>query len=95
MEFLIQVSQIVGPAVVATVFIIMIKSDVKILGVRMDGIIQNLKVINNSFDKLSDVLTKVAVQDNRINGIEEDIRELKHGKGFIGIDGEYTRKGKV
>lgn len=92
MEILIQIGQIIGPAIVATVFILMIKSDVKILGVRMDGIIQNLKVLNNSFDKLGDILTKVAVQDQRIAGIEEDLRELKHGRGFVDVSGEYTSK---
>lgn len=33
--------------------------------------------------KLGDVLTTIAVQDNRLDRIENDIREIKHGKGFI------------
>lgn len=92
MELLIQIAQILGPAIIATVFILMIKADVKILSVRMDGIIDNLKVLNGSFGKLSDILTSVAVQDQRISGIEEDMRELKHGRGFVDITGEYTSK---
>jgi hypothetical protein len=48
--------------------------------------------------KISDVLTKLAVADTRLTNIERDIRELKHGDGFVrnrassyrpGIDGEY------
>ena len=33
--------------------------------------------------KLGDVLTAIAVQDARIGRMEEDIREIKHGRGFI------------
>lgn len=33
--------------------------------------------------KLGDVLTSIAVQGERINRIEDDIREIKHGRGFI------------
>lgn len=46
----------------------------------------NLKVIG-------DVLTMVAVQKTEIKNIQEDIKELKHGDGFVrgskGIDREY------
>ena len=48
--------------------------------------------------KIGDVLTKLAVADTRLTNIERDIREMKHGDGFIrgrasthrtSIDGEY------
>lgn len=42
---------------------------------------------------VGDVLTMVAVQKTEIKNIQDDIRELKHGKGFIqgpnGIDREF------
>lgn len=85
---LLQLLQFVGYAVVATVFIVMIKADVRVIKVQMDGITKNLETLNS-------LLTKVAVQDARINGIEEDMRELKHGKGFVNINGEWASKGKV
>lgn len=84
----LQLLQFVGYAVVATVFIVMIKADVKVIKVQMDGITENLKTLNS-------LLTKVAVQDNRINSIEDDIRDMKHGKGFINVNGEWMNKGKV
>lgn len=33
--------------------------------------------------KIAGCLTSIAVQDNRINRLEEDVREMKHGKGFV------------
>ncbi len=45
--------------------------------------------------KVGQVLTTLAVTTKRLDYVEEDIRELKHGRGFItkrtdgGINGEY------
>lgn len=41
--------------------------------------------------KVGQVLTAMAVTDNRLTNLEQDIRELKHGRGFIqgGANGEY------
>lgn len=33
--------------------------------------------------KLGAILTTVAVQDNRIDRIESDIHDLKHGRGWV------------
>lgn len=33
--------------------------------------------------KLGDVLTAIAVQGNRLDRVEADIRELRHGKGYV------------
>ncbi len=43
--------------------------------------------------KIGDVLTQLAVTKTRLDNMETDIRELRHGEGFIkgprGIDREY------
>lgn len=86
-------AQLAAYVISITVFIVMMKADVKIvkhditvMQARQDSLSETLKAINST-------LTKVAVQDQRLNGIEEDIRELKHGKGFVrgpsGIDREF------
>lgn len=58
---------------------------VQLAAMRVD--INNLReqqgVLNAAFEQLSSILTKVAVQDTRINRIEVDIGELRHGKGYI------------
>lgn len=33
--------------------------------------------------KVGEVLIKMAVTDNRLTNLEQDIRELKHGEGFV------------
>jgi hypothetical protein len=45
--------------------------------------------------KISDVLINQADQNRRIIHLEEDVRDLRHGRGFVqgdrGIDREYNR----
>lgn len=52
--------------------------------------LESLKAIART---ISQVLTTVATQKVEIEHIKEDIRELKHGEGFVrgprGIDREY------
>lgn len=43
---------------------------------------------------VNEVLITMAVTDTRLTNIESDIRDLRHGKGFI-ADGEYVRSGKL
>jgi hypothetical protein len=94
---LFQLGQLAGMIVLATLFIVMIKADVRVLKVQMDGIAENLKILNGSFSKLSDVLSQSAVADNRITRCEDDIREMRHGRGFVqgDVNGEYTMRGKI
>lgn len=45
--------------------------------------------------KISDVLINQADQNRRIIHLEEDVRDLRHGRGFVqgdrGIDREYSQ----
>lgn len=91
-----QLLQCLAIIVLAVLFVVMIKADVKVLKVQMEGITDNLKILNNSFSKLSDVLSATAVQAQRISRVEEDIRELRHGRGFVqAIQGEWNVKGQT
>lgn len=44
--------------------------------------------------KVGQVLIQMAVTDQRVTNLEKDVRELRHGEGFIrgprGIDKEYS-----
>ena len=46
----------------------------------------DIRSLNKSF-------TELAVVNNRIKNVEEDIRELRHGRGFVrnAIEGEWPR----
>jgi len=39
--------------------------------------------LSEAFNQLGKILTQVAVQDSRLNMIEKNVDELRHGKGFI------------
>lgn len=41
--------------------------------------------LNEAFGQLGAILTKVAVQDSRLNMIEKIIDEMRHGQGFIKV----------
>ena len=57
---------------------------------RMEADFFDMKV---EIKKVGDVLIQMAVTDTRLTNAEQDIRELKHGQGYIrgpmGIDREY------
>lgn len=43
--------------------------------------------------KVGDVLVQMAVTNTRLDNVEQDIRDLQHGRGYVqaraGINGEY------
>lgn len=90
----LQIGQIAALVIGAAIYIIFIKADFKILKnsneanftiVRNDMNIMKLRADSQSetLKQLTAILTTVAVQDNRLNNLEDDIREMKHGKGYI------------
>lgn len=50
---------------------------------RVDLMSLEIASLRTEVGKLSDILTTVAVQDQRILNIEGDIKEMRHGVGFI------------
>ena len=54
---------------------------------------ETIKILSKSFDKLSDILSKMAVQETKVGYLEFQILELKHGRGWVQehIGGEYPR----
>jgi len=60
---------------------------------RISGITNDIVDMKQELKKVGDVLVKMAVTDQRVANLERDIRELRHGDGFVrgarGIDKEY------
>jgi len=56
--------------------IVAIKHDVQSLELSTEG-------FGKALNQLSNVLTQVAVQDNRLLNMEKRLDELAHGKGFV------------
>lgn len=82
-SIVLQVAQLIVIIIGPIIFMAMIKADVKIL--RNDVVIITKRADNHSekLNILTDAFTKLAVQDNRIKNLEDDVRELKHGEGFV------------
>lgn len=89
----LQLTHIAAYIITMIIFIVMMKADIKIL--KHDIAVIKLRADSQSetLKSVSAALTTVAVQKNEIDHIQEDIRELRHGKGFI--TGEYNRHGVV
>lgn len=58
-------------------------SDIRFLKYDVQAVKDQQKVTNESLTQLSNILTKVAVQDTRITMIEKNVDELRHGKGMV------------
>ncbi len=67
--------------------------------VSLKNTVSNLKTdmtdMKTEIKKVGEVLVKMAVTQTRLDNVEQDIRDLKHGRGFIqsgsegGINREY------
>lgn len=60
----------------------------------VDGMQTEIRKLADVLVKLADMRGDLRVLDGRVAAAEQDIRELRHGDGFIrgrrsGIDGEY------
>jgi prefoldin subunit 5 len=70
---IIQIIVIVGGGLVA---MISMKSTV-------DNIKSDMDEMKTDLKKVGDALVTLAVATKRLDHVEEDIREMKHGRGFI------------
>lgn len=61
----------------------LIRNDIRSLKIDIDHIKENQKSLSEAFTQLGNILTKVAVQDTRIQMIEKKLDELSHGQGFV------------
>ncbi len=50
---------------------------------RVDLMSVELTALKSEIAKLSDILIKLAVQDQRILNVENDVKDMRHGIGFI------------
>ncbi len=90
----VSLAQIVGIGIGGIAFLMTMKNTVT-------NIKNDVSAIQFEIKKMGEILTKMAVAetridncDTRLTNIERDVRELRHGQGFIrgsrtSIDGEY------
>ena len=58
---------------------------------------KEIKEMKDELKELANVIIAMAVTTNRLTNVEEDIRDLRRGKGYIqsDVNGEYNQRGKV
>ncbi len=82
---IIQIGAIIGGGLVALVVMRQSVSNLK----------DDMTDMKTEIKKVGEVLITLAVTTNRLDNVENDIRELRHGRGFIrdrsndGLNGEY------
>ncbi len=59
------------------------KSDIRVIRHDMKTLEQRQAVLHEAFTQLGTLLTTVAVQKTELEHVREDIREMKHGRGFV------------
>lgn len=64
-------------------FLLYIKTELTQLKAEMIQVREQQKLLMDSIKQLNFILTQIAVQEARLNMIEKDIDELRHGQGFI------------
>lgn len=73
-----------------------LKSDVRVLRHDFNSMKTAVDLMSSAMRSFSDVLTKIAVQETRVDRIEEDVKDLRHGRGFVGVkltmEDEQTRR---
>lgn len=56
---------------------------------------RDVEAQGKKIDKLEVIVTAQAVQTERINAIDYRLEELRHGRGFVDVNGLYDRHGKI
>lgn len=75
--------QLTVMVVTVTGFFFGMRNEVRFLRKDISHIQERLNQLTESFSQMGTILTTVAVQDTRINMLERQLHELKHGQGFV------------
>lgn len=90
MDFIIQnfdsIIKLSLATVAALAFFFALRNEIFSLKTDINHIKENQKSLSEAFTQLGNILTKVAVQDARLQMIEKKIDELSHGQGFVKIN---------
>ncbi len=87
---IIEIGAIVGGGVLV---LLTLKADVNTLKSDLASMQVEIKKLGDILVNLADIRGEIKVLDSRIAATEQDVRELRHGDGFIrgprGIDREF------
>lgn len=66
-------------------FFLALRNDISSLRGDISNIKESQKSLQEAFAQLNSILTKVAVQDVRLNMIDKKLDELAHGQGYVKV----------
>ncbi len=64
-------------------FVVYIRNELTMLRADVTQIKDHQRLLMDAIKQLNTILTQIAVQEARLNMIEKDIDELRHGHGWI------------
>jgi hypothetical protein len=92
---IVGVVQIVAILVGGLAVLWTLKTDVNTLKVELASMQSEIKKLGDILINLADIRGEIRVLGTRITANEQDIRELRHGHGFVqgrtGVDREYAK----
>lgn len=60
-----------------------VQGDIRVIVQELESLDKHQVALESSINQMTQIMSQVAVQSNRIDHLEEDLRELKHGEGFV------------
>lgn len=67
-----------------------LKTDVNVLKHDFSSMKTSVDLLSTAMKGFSEIITKIAVQENRMDNIEKRLDELRHGEGFVGVKVERS-----
>lgn len=64
-------------------FVMALKADVRAVNIDVANLKQVVEGLEKDLNKLADILVAVARQDERLNGLDKRIEEIRRGEGLI------------
>lgn len=86
LDYTVSISNLIEIAGIVGAFLTMfytMRADIGLLRVSIQSLEEKQHMLHSAFERLSAILTQVAVQDTRISMVEKSVDELRHGEGYI------------
>lgn len=90
---MIDTSVNIGNVIEVTVIVVGLVSALAMLRATVSRLSTDVSELKDDVKALNKVVVEMAVAHTRLDSIENDIRELRHGRGFIreAIEGEWPK----
>jgi len=74
---------LLGFVISAVSIILLMKSDIRAVGLRLGFLEENVKGLTQKIDQLSQILNLMGKFEERMGALRRDVEDLRRGRGFI------------